>query len=312
MKDWSAIKKSFTKLIHSRIPKKDRKPDREYSSPPGYLSHEYMYCLKQMSFFEFEKNEIWRGLAIASLGMDELSIDPYFLSKDILQHLVNTDLPDPSTPYQELTPFLEVAIPTGELLDDDGDSIILIIVVDYFLWRAQAKHEIIKSQFQGPEPEYRYGVYGLSEHGGVFYAPVHNQEELNPIAEGEIVISNATVIDVLHRLKSIGLNLLLLLQEYPEYVVTHPIRQNRSGSGFGKSTKKAKLKAPRIIGSDVNIRRERDAFTQAQNNSIKSSMGTFKRPHFRRGHWRRQRKGKGLVDHQYIWIKPRLINAEAS
>ena len=57
MKDWVAIKKRFTTLIHSRIPKADRKPDREYSSPPSYLSHEYIYCLKQMSFFEFEKNE---------------------------------------------------------------------------------------------------------------------------------------------------------------------------------------------------------------------------------------------------------------
>lgn len=312
MKDWVAIKKRFTKLIHSRIPKADRKPDREYSSPPGYLSHEYMYCLKQMSFFEFEKNEIWKGLAIASIGIDELSIDPYFLSKDILQHLVNTDLPDPSTPYQELTPFLEVAIPTGELIDDDGDSIALIIVIDYFLWRSQARHEIIKSQFQEYEPEYRYGVYGLSEHGGVFYAPVQNQGELNPVAEGELIISNETVINILHRLKSIGLNLLLLLQEYPEYVVTHPIRQNHSGSGFGKPTKKSRVKAPRIIGSDVNIRREKDTFAQVQTNSMKSGSGTFKSSHFRRGHWRRQRKGKGLVDHQYIWIKPKLINAEAS
>ena len=311
MKDWVTIKKSFTKLIHSRIPKKDRKPDREYSSPPGYPSHEYMYCLKQMSFFEFDKNEIWQGLAMASLEIDELSIGPYFLSKDILQHLVNTDLPDPSTPYQEVTPFLGIAIPTGDLLDDEGDSIVLIIVVDNILWRSQTKHETIKSQFHELEPEYRYGIYGLTEHGGVFYAPVHNQSDLNLVAEGEIVISNETVIDILHRLRSIGLNLLLLLQEYPEYVTSYPIRQNQSGSGFGKSPQKSRTKAPRIIGSDVNIRREKDAFTQVQTNSLKSGHGTFKRPHFRRGHWRRQRKGKGLVDHQYIWIKPKLVNAEA-
>jgi hypothetical protein len=110
-KNWTQIKKGLIQAINRRLTPADRKPRREFRSPSRYLTHEYLYCLRQMSFFEFDTNEIWRGLASVSLGMEDLEIDPYYLSQDILSALINTDLPDLSHPFQEISPFLEVYLP---------------------------------------------------------------------------------------------------------------------------------------------------------------------------------------------------------
>jgi len=310
MQDWKKVKAELIKSFHKLLPPADRKPDREFKSPQGYLDHEYLYCLKQMAFFEIEKNEIWRGLAYTCLGIDDLKIDPYYISKDILSHLANTELPDLSHPFQEATPFLEVVLPTGELLDDEGDSIVMLIVVDYYLWREMAQDDRLKKVWEGTEKSYRYGVYGLCEHGAVFYAPILSEKDLNPVAQGEVVISGGRVDDVLQTVRSIGLNLLILVQEYPDYITIKPSPPCISGPGFGKAkkTKKPVLRSPRIIGSDFNVKYDLEDH-QSQISVISSPAHSVgKRPHFRRGHWRRQRKGDRLKEHQYIWIKPKLIN----
>jgi hypothetical protein len=308
--DWKRIKQELLKTFRKRLPSQDRKPSREYRSPEGYLDHEYLHCLKQMSFFEVEKNEIWRGLSIATLGLQDLEIDPYYLSKDILRYLVNTDYPSTSISLQETYPLLEVVIPTGELLDDQGDSIVLLIIVDYFLWRDMARANLLRSMWQNEPTSYRYGIYGLCEHGAVFYTPVQTKEE-DQVAAGEVVISNGKVVDVLQAVKSIGINLMILLKEYPEYVtIQASAPYNTSGFGLAskQNTKKSSKLDPKVIGVDFNTK----VTVERPSNNVKLNPSTqkknpSKRAHFRRGHWRRQRKGQRLVDHEYVWIKPVFI-----
>ena len=38
--------------------------------------------------------------------------------------------------------------------------------------------------------------------------------------------------------------------------------------------------------------------------------GSTVRPHWRRGHWRRQRCGEGLIRIDLTWIKPVIVNAD--
>jgi len=310
MKNWKSIKQSLIKTFNKRLSAADRKPDREFRSPKGYLTHEYLNCLKQMAFFEHETNDIWRGLAFATLGMIDLAIEPYYISDEILSSLINTDLPDLSYPFQEISPFLEAYLPSGALLDDEGDSVVSLIVVDHILWKQMARDDQLKQYWKKEKIDYRYGVYGLCEHGGIFYAPVLNNQDLNPTAEGELVISGGRVTDVLQSIKSIGLNLMILLQEYPEYITVTAPPLSSGGSGFGKSKnrKKIALHPPRIIGCDFNVRAETDSDIQLSQAATLANSGNTKTPHFRRGHWRRRRTGQGLRNHRHIWIRPKYIN----
>jgi len=310
MTDWKRIKQELLKSFRKRLPPVDRKPIREFRSPEGYLNHEYLHCLKQMPFFEAEKNEIWRGLSMAVLGLQDLEIDPYYVTTDILKYLVNTDLPSSTQAYKEVSPFLELVIPTGELVDDEGDSIVLLIVIDYFLWREMARAEILKSIWKEEKTPYRYGVYGLCEHGAVFYTPVLNDKGLNATATGEIIIRDGRVDNVLEVVSLIGLNLMILLKEYPEYVTIQSTGNLNTGSGFGGKANlyKATKHSPKIIGADFNTKLiVEKTVTLASTQAKTTTKKPTKRPHFRRGHWRRQRKGMRLADHEYVWIKPIFI-----
>jgi len=308
--NWKVIKQELLKSFRKRLPPVDRKPVREFRSPEGYLDHEYLHCLKQMSFFEVEKNEIWRGLSMAVLGLQDLEIDPYYVTSDILRYLVNTDLPSATQAYQEVSPFLELVIPTGELVDDEGDSIVLLIVIDYFLWKEMARDELLQSIWEDEKTLYRYGIYALCEHGAVFYAPVLNDKELDATATGETVIRNGVVDNVLQVVKLIGLNLMILLKEYPEYITVQSSGKLHGSSGFGGKPKVSKPTkySPKIIGADFNTKVSTEqTVIQAPTQAGGSTKKSTKRPHFRRGHWRRQRKGTRLVNHEYVWIKPVFI-----
>jgi hypothetical protein len=186
-------------------------------------------------------------------------------------------------------------------------------VVDYILWKKMARDARIKKLWDREKIDYQYGVFGLCEHGGVLYAPVLGDNDLNPSTEGEMIISGGEVDDVLQSIKSIGLNLMILLQEYPEYIATQTVKTNPAGRGFGsgKTNKQKSLGGARVIGSDFNIRRESDNIA-TRIHSPNQGQASTKKPHFRRGHWRRQRRGIGLTDHHYIWIKPKFINMDTA
>ena len=321
MVTWKSKKKKIIEYINKHILPKNQKPEREYSSPYGYLPHSYLYCLEQVSFLQLSNNKIWEEIAYRSLGIQNLSIDPYYLNPELLEYLLNTDLPEALTTFANVTPILLVYLPTGALLDDDGDSIVVLMIEDYPLWESMENNRMdrfaidnidivnpvfeymnafTKAQVQQP----RFAIHAITEHGAAFRAPVETNDIILGTLEGLQYFKNGRVDNVLDAIKRIGLNLLLLLQSHPEYItIGHPVSaKHLRGMGFAAKTSNG-LRNPRCIGLDINQRIEEDSSSLS-----KSSTGKKKVTHLRRGHWRRQRVGSQLSSHRFIWMKPILIN----
>lgn len=72
---------------------------------------------------------------MAVLGLPDIEMNPYYVTTEILKYHIKTDAPSATQAYQEASPFLELVIPTGELVDDEMDSIVLLIIINYFLCR---------------------------------------------------------------------------------------------------------------------------------------------------------------------------------
>ena len=322
MTNWKLKNSALRKYFNAHILPQDRRPIREFRSPAGYLPHAYLHCLEQISFLQSGNNDVWREIGIRSFGMQDLSIDPHYLSGDLLQDLYNTDFPDQINHFQNVTPLLRVFLPLGTLLDDTGDSIVLLIVEDYPLWEEMERDLNVQWKMpdrttrNSPVLEYmnefksagvkqcRFAVHAITEHGAAFRAPIEEDDIILAPLEGIQYISNGQVDAVLDALKRIGLNLLLLLQSHPEYIkngFAFNLKSN-SGCGFGSSSKNHLLQ-PRCIEADINTRLEVISNLKSQGKITKP-----KSRHLRRGHWRRQRTGAGLSSHQFIWIKPVIVN----
>jgi len=251
-----------------------------------------------------------------------MSIDPHYLSEDLLQDLLNTDFPDQVQQFRNVTPLLRIFLPSGALLDDTGDSIVILIIEEYNVWEEMERARDMKwkgadgTQVTNLVLEYmngfkesgakqcRFVVHAITEHGAAFRAPIEEEDAVLEPLQGIQYICNGQVEEILNALKRIGLNLLLLLQSYPEYItIAAPFNtKNSHGQGFGSSGR-PKLLQPRCIGPDLNTRLEDDSTSVGQYGSTNK-----KSTHLRRGHWRRQRTGSGLRGHRFIWIKPIVIN----
>jgi hypothetical protein len=323
MLNWSAKKQEIEGLIKRMLPPAGRKPSIEYYSPNGFLPHSYLHCLEELCFFNDHINEIWRKYVHRCLGMKELGINPYYVSDKMLGALLNTDLPDISTPIRGSAPFLKLFLPTGALLDDDGDSIVILILEDFQLWhecvlknRKTWSYNGIKKRnyllemmesIDDPSEMPRFTVHAFTEHGSLYAVPINDGDKVLEPAEGMLVINNGAVEDVLDALKRISINVLYLLESYPEYISSPSIKSSAftKGRGFGSASKKNHLRSPRCIGVDFNVRIDQNTSGAA----LFNARVIAKRMHLRRGHWRRQRTGSGLRHQKYTWIKPMLINA---
>jgi hypothetical protein len=98
----------------------------------------------------------------------------------------------------------------------------------------------------------------------------------------------------LNKLVGIIFNILFVMSARPEYVE----RGNRVGTHKKSQTQ---IWTPNVIGA-----RYQTKTTKSQ----KSENGTFTRLHWRRGHWRLQRYGIGLVESKRIWIEPVLVGGK--
>lgn len=323
MYNWSAIKTALKNQIASKIPPYGRRPKIEYRSPNGYLPHSYMYCLEELCFFNHSINEIWRTYTYRCLGMKDLGINPYYVAPELLDALLNTDLPDLTAPIRGSAPFLKLFLPSGALLDDNGDSIVVIVLEDFHLWHEFVLNSRTIWAFGGKEvPNVvlkmmesiddlsllpRFTIHAFTEHGSLLVTAIENNDVALEPAEGIFIINNGEVTNVLDTLKRISVNLLYLLESHPEYISTPKLIPGTSsrGQGFGSISKRSSPRPPRCIGLDFNLRVDSGVVGTITTNT--TNLGKI--THLRRGHWRRQRIGSGLKSHKYTWIKPMLINA---
>jgi hypothetical protein len=284
------------------IPQESRLPARQYANPKGYVAHDFIHKAKQVTkiYGELEVNEIYVMCKQMYELMEVAKTEPYFLSPDLLLPLLQTDLPDLSHPYQDVAPFLEVMVPLGMLFDEDGDSVCCITIVDYEVISRLFGYSLSIDPSDG---ELRYSIIARTEGGATIHVPVYANSELNPSAEGDGVIYNEELMPILDKIKAVGMNLLLLLEAYPDYVSHIPVPNPLQQKGFGKPKKK--LLAPRVIGADFLTRKVTPSTSP---NQPTKRIGKAKSPHIRRGHWRRSRHGQGRRQYRWNWIQPRMIN----
>jgi hypothetical protein len=282
------------------LPLERRKPEREYGSPKGFITHSHHHKSKEIASLMGEMsgaNDIHVAWSNINDLMKQFKTEPYFLSPQTLDDLLETELPSIGTPYQDSIPILEVILPSGHLLDDENDSIYCLVIVDYEVANQMAGYKIF-GKGNGELP--RYTIFAFTECGALFNAPIFNDADIKAIAEGEGVISDAVTMNTLDRIKAVGLNLLLMLEAYPEYIRHTPIPNQ--AKGFGRSNKT--ILAPRVISADSLVRKQTPQKSQQKTPRI----GTPKSPHIRKGHWRRSRHGQGRRQYRWNWIQPKRIN----
>lgn len=128
----------------------------------------------------------------------------------------------------------------------------------------------------------------LMENGG-FESPILDPQETSSSAA-------PADVDFSKRLHSITLRLMLLMQFRPEFVVegreVRPARNDRKKTAIA-------LWSPNVIGAGYAMRTER---------SEPSETGISPRSHWRRGHWRSQAYGEGMLLRKTLWIEPVYIN----
>ena len=251
--------------------------------------------------------------------MKALSVDPFYLGKDILDCLVRTDLPEAGHQFKCVSPFTKLYLPKDALVDRFGDSIVVLVIEDYTLWEAMTKQvrharpndhanncileymEYVRTiQFQHA----RLSVHAFTEHGGIITLPLEEKEFSDAIRDHAGVISDDNRM-VACNIRRVALNILMLLESYPEYFTKASTSGTGAchGTGFGMSRSR-QIHRPRVIGADFNLRSDEVA-TVTRRRRVCATKAT----HLRRGHWRRQRFGSGLRRHRLIWVRPVLINS---
>lgn len=216
------------------------KPRRNFRSPVGFLDYEYLHWIKTCILLDESGGIDFFKDAIR--GVDSLKVDPYFLKKGLAELLLRTDLPEKVFSSPDVSPILEIVLPHG-LLVSEGQSISLMYVIDIPLHFEMSGCDV--PDIPGPTGrtlrDLVYAVFAVSEFGVVFEDRIFSYTCLTPSIDGR----DWNPSDVHQSLRSIALNLLLLLKEYPEYVTVASGAKGKSGFGSG-SGKDQKI-APRVI-----------------------------------------------------------------
>ena len=276
------------------------KPRRNFRSPNGFLDYEYLQCLKARALLD-ESGRI-NFLKSTIREVDSLKIDPYFLREGLAELLLRTDLPEKVYSSPDVSPLLEIVLPHGFLVDE-GQSVSLMYIVDVPLLFEMSSKEVPDVPAP-PGMGFRdlvYAVFGIGEFGSVYEDRIFTDTCLLSSPEYRHEPEHS---DVHASLRSIALNLLLMLKEYPEYVTVESGIKGRSG--FGSISCKDRKIPPRVIGENFNIRPVRKVFKGEE----ESVNGRSRIAHMRRGHWRRQRHGVNRCSVKHIWIRPMLINCD--
>ncbi len=294
------------------LPPSLRVIDREYSSPSGFISHRLYHDIRCVAAVESisrqESNQCtiehysWLNICRASILARSY---PYFLSKDLLLDLRDTDPPSLLYPLQEVLPILEVIIPSDLIVDEDGAGICCFNIIDL-----SVTYKMFPGEFDFPRYDQgllyyvcAFNVYGEMSTVGA-YSPHAVPSDLKQQAESPSAYQKGEFL-AQQQIRNVALNLLMLYSAYPSCVTT----QSTSGSGgIGFATTSAikgnKLLPSRVISDNFWNTKESDALRQPRS---KANRGA-KAPHIRRGHWRRVRCGANGRIHEWRWIKPVPIN----
>ena len=107
------------------------------------------------------------------------------------------------------------------------------------------------------------------------------------------------------RMEGLAINALLVQLYQPELLTTGPAAKLRSGKGFAGAADPDGTVSPQgpvWIGKDFPL--DRTPRSAASNSTSAGSIGTPRRPHWRRGHWHTVLHGEKRQNRRMQWFQP--------
>lgn len=238
----------------------------------------------------------------SALGQDLVNNDYplYYLHREVIEEFLETNLSEVSkiidVNFKPPLPLVFVSFPTKMMTDNEGDYITHAFIeigtdpngLRYLKVCCNLNRPGLSSVEVSIATDY---IFSITEKG-IGYSRIvgieDSEQELDKFAKSAE-----------GKLASVACQVLLILSVGDEYIETE-----RRGQPF--LPKKGKLiktgpKIARTIAFPTTKSSAVSAFSTIENDKRK-------KPHWRRGHWRRQAYGPGRTSRKVIWIRPERIN----
>lgn len=244
-----------------------------------------------------EKSRFIASEVVKLLIAEKYQFPLFFVTSELLNSCFNTnpvdevDWIDMRFPYSSFTFVLE-----KNSLSIENEQVVCIEVC-----RAMPSEvETIEALKEVPLSEPKLVITASLESGGTVYksfnTPFVSGHYGTDIEDAYTNIMSATMKEFGDKVCAAVFNLLYVMAARPELV--------ESGRKLGRHKKSdSELWTPNIIGRKYAVKRPEGYESSGEH-------GT-KRMHWRRGHFRRQPFGKGLMDMRMIWLEPTLVGVKS-
>lgn len=312
------IETNYSKVFSSAYPRRFEIPTGFFSPkrlavPAFWAMHEWCEWKDQKTHLEIRDAN--SNKVVSSLI--EKQVPTYFVSKAIMQALINTDLPKDFQLKEMPWPMdaLLFALPEKTLTSAHGDITLLAIVKctnrsyshEWMNWGA-VDHMVIRHSVAHEGPDTAC-ILAMTDSGKVFQweAPLDatsiHDASLIRATEGELqrlgedgICEETEEIFVTQNLPRTAFQIILAMLACPEMVEVGTIVRAPSQK---KGKVKCALWSPNFFGK---------AYRRHDQVAGESENPQQRRAHWRRGHFRHQRFGVGNTSIRVLWIQPMLIN----
>lgn len=296
---------------------------RRYSTPPGYISPTkvLMDLATVISVVDLDdrpskeennnaKDARWRMFVGASL-LAAYKTPVYFLSKELLESLQATSLPDDmaSCDINWALPAMIVMLPVGGLKIGDSYYQYLIVARTESATTKPIKLLNGRSVRISSDQSIAFSLI-LSQDSATYSISLVNCDSGSKMSDldahqptafrtDDKSIDQADVKNLHNVTMALALKILLLMQARPELVDSISTLERPAKIKRGVEVK-SELWSPRWIGK---------TYTR-QHETNQEHLGTHASPqeHIRKGHWRNQVCGQGRLARKLIWIDPCWVN----
>lgn len=318
-------KKLINKISQSKY-YKTIKANLNYKDVKNYVSVEnlvqqlslYLYSFKEKSLLSIYKQDDAALLYLSAVDFIYQQFIPcYWLEKDLIKALINTDLPHHWIDLKPFVPKGILLLPKGLIISPEGFSLNWLYfehnLVDYL----RPKVEVYRNSVKFAPLEDTSLTWTTQLSNGAIYAtrigltpdknglPTYADFEISDLAKqgyvDEIIIEREE-LNFIKLVSNLSFQFMLYMMAKPDTLI---VNSELGRKGFGKS-KEDPQRDPFWIGKNFQVKRENKPSSTSNPGS-----GGSKITHWRRGHWRNQPIGaKDNRDPQFkqIWIEPVLIN----
>jgi hypothetical protein len=235
----------------------------------------------------------------------------YFIGEQLFDALLETDLPDDMKlgDIKWSAPAMMLMIPLGKLKTDHFSYTSIFVTKHDSSYTSPFTNE----QIVPDEPFYRVLTIAPSwnskdetpQYAFVQAAGTPNQV-INEVLDSRLALDTSSAVGryeskysadaVSNLIFTVAIKILLLMQARPDLVEREPrlLRPLKVKHGRTRDA----LWDPNFLGRNYRYKRHPE----------NAGTGTSPRTHFRRGHYRWQRHGKGLTERELLWIQESWIN----